>query len=394
MRFANISKRNWAALVAGQSITVGAPILKWAAPIRSLRRVFRFQRRHVALADARTILVIRPDEIGDVVLTSPFLRALRSAAPAAHIALVVKTACRELVEECPYVDAVYAFDFSSGSNRRLRLCWNAWNLRRHVLYRRGFDFALLPRRGHDYYDSKFLAHLLAGNGTILAHRDAIVTPASAPARGVSAISYLSNPNIEHEVLHNLRFLRWCGAVEEPPGRLETWLTSEDRQFAESVLIGNRRYVAIAPGAGLESRCWPAERFSALASSLKEAYGLTAVQLGAPGDPSCGLGIDLIGRTTLRQAAAIIERCALFVGNDSGLMHLAAAVTVPVVEISGFRKGGDTAHANSPFRFGPWGVAHRVVQPPTGLAVLAIQEVSVENVGGACAALLSHYQLNK
>jgi ADP-heptose:LPS heptosyltransferase len=169
--------------------------------------------------------------------------------------------------------------------------------------------------------------------------------------------------------------------------LELWLSKADRNFATQHLPDTARSVAIAPGARLDEKCWPSDRFAQVAFTLEKADGLTPVQLGAPGDPGFAGGVNLIGRTTLRQAAAVIERCVLLLGNDSGLAHLAAAVAVPVVEVNGFRREGPASHPNNPVRFGPWGVPHRIVQAPPGESVLAIEEVSVEAVQAACSELL-------
>ncbi|MHB1559266.1 MAG: glycosyltransferase family 9 protein, partial [Isosphaeraceae bacterium] len=70
--------------------------------------------------------------------------------------------------------------------------------------------------------------------------------------------------------------------------------------------------------------------------------------------------------TLRQTTAILSRCRLFIGNDSGPMHLASAVGVPVVEISMFPRSGPRGHVSSPHRFGPWGVPSVIVQPSHAL----------------------------
>jgi ADP-heptose:LPS heptosyltransferase len=362
-------------------------IASCGAPHRTLRLSWGWRPRHMLLAAARTILVIRPDEIGDVVLTGPFLRALRQVARDASITLIVKPACRELVEHCPYIDVLHTMDFSGGNRRALRYARGAWRLRSNRRYCRGFDFVLMPRRGPDYYDSGLLGHLLAGRGAVFAH---VERSASFCGRSANAFAdgYYTNSAIEHEVLHNLSFLRWCGANYGTEKCLETWLTAPDREFAEKIL-GGGAYVAIATGAGDPARRWAVNRFANVAAELSRSAGLTAVQLGAPGDPSfSGGGLNLIGRTTLRQAAAVIERCVLFLGNDSGLKHLAAAVGTPVVEISAFRRGGSCDHSNSPARFKAWGVPHRVLQPPSGPSVLAIQEIDIAGVFAACRELIA------
>ena len=89
----------------------------------------------------------------------------------------------------------------------------------------------------------------------------------------------------------------------------------------------------------------------IGKEFREAFGETLV--------------DAIGQTTLRQTAALLKHCRLFVGVDSGPMYLAAAAGIPVVEISCHPRDGSPLHANSPRRFGPWGVPSVVLQPGRG-----------------------------
>ena len=73
-------------------------------------------------------------------------------------------------------------------------------------------------------------------------------------------------------------------------------------------------------------------------------------------------INTVGQTTLRQTAALLKHCSLFIGNDSGPMHIAAAMKTSVIEISCHPRSGDTCHPNSPTRFSPWGTESIVLQP--------------------------------
>ena len=100
-----------------------------------------------------------------------------------------------------------------------------------------------------------------------------------------------------------------------------------------------------------------------------------VIIGGPEEESIGsalkrrlgpLAINAVGNTTLRQAAAFLKQAALFVGSDAGPMHIAAAMGVPVVELSCHPKSGSSSSANSPERFRPWGSGHEVIQPGTSL----------------------------
>ncbi len=130
------------------------------------------------------------------------------------------------------------------------------------------------------------------------------------------------------------------------------------------------------GAGAQKRIWPISNFTELAMWLrKEQYCTHILVVGGPGEESLGhelvsnLGnivINAVGRTTLRQTAALLKRCCLYVGDDSGPMHLAAAAGVPTVEISSFPKNASPHDPNSPSRFHPWGVPYTVLQPQQAL----------------------------
>lgn len=340
-----------------------------------------------SFSQVRDIMVIRLDEIGDFVLTTAFLRELRRAAPTARITLVVKAALRPLVENCPYLNQILVFNGKSDGGG-----WHTFKRRAGMLafrFRylcgRKFDLVLLPRRGPDYQEAEFLAHLCAKGASIVMCREPGDVSRSAP---FASAHYFKNPTLEHEVLHHLHLLEWCGAGEIKNSNLELWLTDEDRQFAQGVLPKEGAYVALGTGAGDLQRCWPVERYAALAEWLGKEYQLKAVLFGAGQDPSFPGAINLIGRTTLRQTAASLARCQLFIGNDSGVKHLAAAVGVPVLEISAFRQGGNSGHHNSPDRFHAWGVPGQVIRPSSGSGPLDIRDITVETVQAACMDFIS------
>jgi heptosyltransferase-2 len=133
-------------------------------------------------------------------------------------------------------------------------------------------------------------------------------------------------------------------------------------------------IAFAPGAGAVKRCWPIERFVELGRVLVREYDARLVVVGGPEDRHLGgqlesglrpAVLNLAGRTTLRETAAVLERCQLAVTTDSGPMHLAAAAGGAVVEISCHPRAGDVEHYNSPVRLHPWGTPYAVLQPEHG-----------------------------
>ncbi len=140
-----------------------------------------------------------------------------------------------------------------------------------------------------------------------------------------------------------------GLAADPP-RPRLWLTAEDRRRAALLLPGDAPVLALGPTATWPGKMWPADRFAALAGRLTAAGGPLAgariALLGGPGPGEQGRiaplaaalpedrCINLAGRTDLPLAAACLERAALFVGNDSGLMHMAAAVGAPTLGLFG------------------------------------------------------------
>jgi ADP-heptose:LPS heptosyltransferase len=355
-------------------------------------------RGRPAQANWRRILVVRLDEIGDVLLCTPFLRELRRSFPDAWITLVVKPGVRSLVEFCPHVNEVLAFDRRT-AGRALRFA------ARH-LWRRRFELAINPRRDIDWYNANLLSYLsgapwrvgyaVAAGGVGGSGRDQLLTTA------------IENNPAQHEVNHDLDLLRRTGGVVTDDS-LEVWVTKSD-ELAADRLLGSRGVqsgempIALAPGAGWPARIWPVENFLELAQRMRVA-GTRTVVVGGPdavpmGRLMASLGdavVDLSGVTTLRQTAAVLSRCRLFVGNDSGPMHLAAAVGVPVVEVSSFPRTGPREHVNSPHRFGPWGVPAVVLQPDRPLppcvdrcqasTAHCISQIEVDEVYAAVRGLL-------
>jgi heptosyltransferase-2 len=333
--------------------------------------------REISLKSARAILVVRLGEIGDTVLATPFLRELRRNAPRAWITLVVKPEVLNLVELCPHVNEIVTFDCRAlGRASILKLHARSLHLSATRFWRRRFDFALLPRWDVDYYHATYLIYF-SGASRRVGYSEHVFQPKQQLNAGFDRLltDVIDQRGAKHEVERNLDLLRFLGA-NIPDDRLEIWLDEGDRSFARTVCaaegIGTRDLViAFAPGAGALKRCWPIERFAELGRVLVREHDARLAVVGGPEDRhlgeqlESGLGpavLNLAGRTTLRETAAVLERCQLAVTNDSGPMHLAAAAGSAAVEISCHPRAGDAEHYNSPVRLHPWGVPHVVVQP--------------------------------
>jgi lipopolysaccharide heptosyltransferase II len=327
----------------------------------------RVRASTISSSEVRSILVVRPDEIGDVVMTSALLRELRRRFPDAHITLVVNPATHNLVERCPYVDETLVFDVRVPRRwRPLVLPWRALQLARGKLRNRRFDVAVLPRWETDSVYATFLAYF-SGAPHRVGHSEQVHPRKQRLNRGYDRLLSMPLRSAEpkHQVEHNLDLVRALGGDVEDD-RLEVWPGADDEHFATTLLeehgvSPDTRLIAFGPSGGHSAlKQWPVERFAELGRRLHEEHGARILVIGGPGEEQLGrslrqaLGyvvIDTVGRTSLRQMAALLQRCDLYVGNDAGPLHIATAAAIPVVAVF-----GSSDHR----RFGPWGRQHRTV----------------------------------
>ncbi|MBP0491398.1 glycosyltransferase family 9 protein [Pararoseomonas indoligenes] len=175
---------------------------------------------------------------------------------------------------------------------------------------------------------------------------------------------------------------------DPPPRPVAWFAPEDSARVAALLGDDRPILALGPTANWSGKVWPAERFVALAEALTASggplEGARPVLLGGPGEAERAMAepvvralpgaLDLIGKLALPEAAALLERSRLFVGNDSGLMHLSAAAGAPTLGLFGPTPASE---------YGPVGRAARAVLAPDG----QMEGLSVEMALEAATALL-------
>ena len=171
---------------------------------------------------------------------------------------------------------------------------------------------------------------------------------------------------EHQTAYYLRILEGAG-LAAGTRQLELHVGAEDRRRGAERLAGlpaGGPVVGLNPSATYgPAKQWPPARYAALADALCRDFGARIVVLGGPGDGPLGETIaagmqhpclDLSAKTELGEAMALIEACDLFVTNDSGLMHVAAALQVPVIAIFG---------STNPVTTGPHSSRSRVVRTP-------------------------------
>ena len=353
------------------ALFLGEPFFR----LRGLRK----RERLTSLSDLRHILVVRLDEIGDVVMTTPFLRELRKNAKNAWITLVVKPEVFNLVELCPHVNEVLVYDWNThGRYQQLIRHWRAINLASKHLWDKKFDLSIVPRWDRDYYNASFVSYF-SGAVNRIGYSEIINEEKKIYNKNFDLLfnHVLNDNNQRHEAVYSLNIIkRLNGTIKED--HLEAWLSTEDESYAKELLkrydrnyAGDFSFIAIAPGSRSQRKQWPIDNYIAIARWLIDHYGSIVILLGGSDEKSIGKQfedniqdnlINLIGQTSLRQTAAVMKECQLFVGNDGGPMHLAAAVGTSIIGIFCHPKSGSTKHYNSPQRFGPWKVRSTILQP--------------------------------
>lgn len=293
------------------------------------------------------ILVTLPNWYGETLFTTPLLRALRQHMPTAFIATLGRPQCKEVLLQNPHINEFLDYD-ERGAHRSLSGKWQVVS----TLRERRFDAAFILRKSL----SRSVMLCAAGiptrvgfanpkSGWLLTHR----VPAAGAAR--------------HKASTYLPFLEAVG-LSVLAGPYEYTVSDEERQVARQWLSAarsenGRPVVVLHPGANWPHKRWAPERFAALGDRLVESQRVQVVITGGPADAPLAdavkhrmrhPAVSLAGQTTLRQLAAVLEQAQLIVSNDTGILHVAAALRRPVVALYG---------PTSPLLTGPLGEPQRI-----------------------------------
>ncbi len=278
----------------------------------------------------KNILVVKLRYIGDVLLATPVLRALREAFPRARLAMVVNAGTEDILKGNPDLDEVLVVPKGT-LGEQVRFASELW--------RRRFDCVIDLTDGDRAAILSWLSGAPIRVGFNQEHR----------WRG-RLYTAVAKPRAEdvHRVERDLSALR-CLGLEPKAGPLVLNVPPHDEEAADQILreVGvvpsSIRLVMFQPGARYWFKAWPAERYAALADRLTTRVGCRILIGGHAQERAVAEEIAararskpvvLAGRTTVLQHAAILKRCALFVGSDNGPMHMAAAVGTPVVALFG------------------------------------------------------------
>ena len=292
------------------------------------------------------ILIVKLGAIGDVVHTLPALAVLRRSLPEAHIAWIVERGgAAKLLHDNPAIDDLIEVD-TRGWRKDLLGSETRAAIRLALSKLRGFDIAL---DFQGLLKSGMMAWLARAPRRIGFTKDALREPASA----YLLTEHVAADDADHIIKKNLSLVAHlgfsvAGAYEFPLG-----LSLTDKQFAEQQIAERGGAVAIInPGGGWPTKLWNAEGFAKIADRLWEAYRWRSVVTYGPGEEALAQAVVAASQsgavemldTTLKQFFALAQKAKLFLGGDTGPLHLAAAAGTPIVGIY----GPTPARRNGPF----------------------------------------------
>ncbi len=342
----------------------------------------------MTLEKPERILVVRLSAVGDVINTLPALEALRRGFPRALIGFVVEDRAHDLIARHPLVDRVHLYR----RKRWVRMLHQP--ARWWTLYEEFSRFAREMRRERYQVALDFQGNLKGAMHTLLSGAPRRVGFSRGHCREAS--HFLSNEHVTpagDKINRVQKFLSMAAALGAPVNgaayRLPETGASRARVTAWIESTGLGEFVALHPGTsdfGKVKR-WLPERFAALAGRIGSELGLRTVITWGPGErplaeeiAGAGGGHALLAMETasVLDLAEIIRRARLFVGCDSGPLHLSSAVSTPSVALFG---------PKDPRMYGPWFPIHRVVVKGD-LGAASMEAIGVDDAFVAVRDLLA------
>lgn len=337
----------------------------------------------ITLGATDRVLVMHLGGIGDVILATPALRALRQRYPRHHIALLVAAHAAGLLDHCPDIDAQWTL----ASTRAGFRWWSALGRDDGILQQLRAQHVALAI---DLYP----IHSWLGSLRMAAYLRQIA-PRHSLGYDTDRHGWCFTTGIpesraaaeqRHETAHALALVQQLGGAPVPLAP-QLWSTAEEIAHARERLTAfgispSTAPLIMSPGAYRRDKRWPPDRFVALGRWLTARAHAPIVVVGDAHDPPAawvaqqlaGAAVNAVGQTSLRQLLALLALARLVLTHDTGTMHMAAALQRPLVALFG---------PTNVTRFGPVGdpAQMRVLQPPThrlrDLAVADVQQAVEE-----------------
>lgn len=276
------------------------------------------------------ILILRLSSIGDILLTFPLIKALRTRFPNAEINYVVKKQYAELVSANPHIGRIITFDKNDG--------WTGLREIKRSIRVKGFDLILdIHRNIRSWYLRKWLI-----GSKVLKYRKYLLRRWLLV---LTKINLYKNPvSLIERYLDTVKRL----GIETKDHSLEVYIphqviTRVNEILRQQIHAGISRIAAFCPGAGFSTKRWPVQGFCQVGNNLMNKGNTQIVVLGGAEDAALGEYIrehvsgpvyNACGLFSILESAAIMSQCQIVLSNDTGLLHVATALRKPTVAIFG------------------------------------------------------------
>ncbi|MBR1580320.1 MAG: glycosyltransferase family 9 protein [Selenomonadaceae bacterium] len=332
----------------------------------------------------RDVLIACLGGIGDLILVTPFIRELKRNHPTARLTLITTPLTADLMRTSPFVDRVKPFDWKRNVGTLRARMLNARKFVDDILDElniNAFDAALLPTWDVDLYGATFLLFFSRAARRI-AYSERVNDNKARSNKNFDLLltDAVDDRSLRHEVERGLVMLDRIGdlVVDRQP---QLFVSTEDHSTIDRLLRdhidGDCKLIVLGVSATAPHRIWARESFAALVNRLHDwrddlrfviVGGRDASQIAAHivEHTPRGTTIDLTDRLTLRQSAALCFRASIYVGNNTGAMHLAATCGMRCVEINNVPSDGDRNFIDGASRTRPFGEGHVILQPDHAL----------------------------
>jgi heptosyltransferase-2 len=310
------------------------------------------------------ILIRGPNWVGDAVLAIPAMKAMRARFPDTEITLLVRPWVAGLFTSVPFVDKVWSETKPSGPGDWIRITRD--------IRRRRFDLGLLLPNSFESALMMFMGGVPQRIGYATDGRQWILTNAVTTA-----------PEPRHQVQYYLDLVKTLSATADRPS-IEIEATGEERDTARRLLAAEgiprtAPFLVLNPGAAYGSaKRWHEDRFASAADNLAVELGLNVAIIGSETERAVASRISermtqatavLSGRTSLETLIGVLAESSLMITNDSGPMHIAAALGVPTVAIFGSTDEKVT---------GPYGLCTRIVKQVVECSPCLLRECPIDH----------------
>jgi len=326
----------------------------------------------------KRILLIRTDRIGELLLTTPAVRAMRQTFPQARISIVVNPSSTDVVEGSPYVDSVIRFDVKDKNINFID------KLRFFMMIKKSdFDSVVIFNPSKLFNVLTFLAGIPIRVGYdrklgfLLSHK-------------IEDKKYLCE---KHEVEYNLDLVELIGArTDNKTPYLPLDNTAEEKIediVKVNAIKADDLLVAVHPATSNPDKMWPLDRYAQISDGLINEFDVKIVLIGGKEEAKItnevkakmkNSVLDLTGTLSIKELGLILRRCLFLISNDTGPVHISAAVGTPTIVLFGEERPGGSSK-----RWGPYGEGHCVISKPkvTDITVEKVYEAARKKVIELC-----------